>query len=132
MGIYDQKPGGRLKLKGDKSKVTKSKTKKKKKDPMSLPSAQDIAKSPHDTEHALESISKSQSGPTSAIPVPDQPKRLDTAKIAASTSPVETTRSPKSPYQTDAQKKFEDAKKQKVSIKVASLQFVSSITNTDA
>lgn len=87
---------------------------------MSLPSAKDIAKSPHDTEHARESISETppSSDVKGAIPIPGSSpsKRLDKAKVAASTSPVETTRTPKEPYLTDAQKKFEEAKKERVSI----------------
>lgn len=121
MGLYDTKPGGRLKLKGDtKGKVAKSKKKKTTKSSspttMSLPSAKDIAKSPHDTEHARESISETPPSVEGAIPIPgSSPKRLDKAKVAASTSPVETTRTPKEPYLTDAQKKFEEAKKERVS-----------------
>ncbi|AOW06953.1 uncharacterized protein YALI1_F14201g [Yarrowia lipolytica] len=134
MGLYDTKPGGRLKLKGDKGKVTKSKKKKisKTSSPapapssspptMSLPSAKDIAKSPHDTEHAKESISETPPSVETkgAIPIPgSSSKRMDKAKIAASTSPVETTRTPKEPYLTDAQKKFEEAKKERVSMQVS-------------
>lgn len=115
MGEYDLKTGGRLKLKGSKGKVSKSKKPKPSK--MSLPSAKDIAKSPHDTEHAKEPISdSSRARVAGAIDIPGSPKRLDKAKIAASTSPVETTRTPKSPYLTDAQKRFEEAKKERVSI----------------
>lgn len=86
---------------------------------MSLPSAKDIAKSPHDMEHARESISETppSADVKGAIAIPgSSPKRLDKAKVAASTSPVETTRTPKEPYLTDAQKKFEEAKKERVSI----------------
>ncbi|QNQ01226.1 Hypothetical protein YALI2_F00771g [Yarrowia lipolytica] len=84
---------------------------------MSLPSAKDIAKSPHDTEHAKESISETPPSVETkgAIPIPgSSSKRMDKAKIAASTSPVETTRTPKEPYLTDAQKKFEEAKKERL------------------
>ncbi|KAG5363478.1 hypothetical protein CJU89_2654 [Yarrowia sp. B02] len=112
MGEYDTKPGGRLKLKGDKSRVTKSKKKKSTKPAMSLPSAKDIAKSPHDTEHAKEPISESPVDSAKAIPIPGA--RIDKAKVAASTSPVEVTKTPKSPYLTDAQKKFEEAKKERL------------------
>ncbi|KAG5362183.1 hypothetical protein CJU90_4877 [Yarrowia sp. C11] len=82
---------------------------------MSLPSAKDIAKSPHDTEHAKESISETppSADVKGAIDIPGT-GRIDKAKVAASTSPVETTRTPKEPYLTDAQKKFEEAKKERL------------------